>query len=277
MGTELVINNDMEIIRKEYGRGKSISKELALEAIRLYQSGMTVPPIGKKLNIGRSTIYEILKDNNISCRSRGHSRNKILGKEDKIISLYEGGLSFLEVANRLRVNEKSIMMFLRKSGVKSRPTGKHDPSKSSNWKGGISKTIEYKREKCRKFTKLYRETNPLFKLSLTLRGRISEYIRRAKLGHTFFPKSKSTVELLGADYSTVMTHLESQFADGMTWKNHGIHGWHVDHIKPLASARNKEELVELFHYTNLQPLWAEDNHRKHAKLNWKRNGDKKCL
>jgi hypothetical protein len=268
---KLVHNADMEnnIIRKEYGRNKPISKEVANEAIRLYESGMTVPPIGKKLNVGRSAIYIILKQNGIKCRSRGHHRNKILGKEEKIISLYNGGMSFFEIGQRFDINEKSIMMFLRKNGIKSRPTGKHDPSKSANWKGGISKTIEYKRAKCKKFTKLYKETKPLFKLALTLRARIYGCFRALKLG-----KRGSTPAILGADFSIVLKHIESQFEKGMTWKNHGRKGWHIDHKIPIVSAKNKEELLKLFHYTNLQPLWAEDNHQKHAKLDWKK-GEKK--
>ena len=45
----------------------------------------------------------------------------------------------------------------------------------------------------------------------------------------------------------------------MNWKNHSVKGWHVDHIKPLSSAKNYEDFKKLCHYTNLQPLWAKDN------------------
>jgi 5-methylcytosine-specific restriction endonuclease McrA len=52
----------------------------------------------------------------------------------------------------------------------------------------------------------------------------------------------------------------------MSWDNHGVEGWHVDHIIPLASAQSLSELENLFHYTNLQPLWAEENRIKGANL-----------
>ena len=47
--------------------------------------------------------------------------------------------------------------------------------------------------------------------------------------------------------------------EGMSWENHG--DWHVDHIRPCCSydLTIEEEQKKCFHYTNLQPLWAEEN------------------
>ena len=77
-------------------------------------------------------------------------------------------------------------------------------------------------------------------------------------------KPTKTETLLGASYLTVKKHIGLRFTDGMTWGNYG--GWHVDHIIPFASAKDSNEVIALCHYTNLQPLWAEDNLSKGAKI-----------
>jgi hypothetical protein len=67
------------------------------------------------------------------------------------------------------------------------------------------------------------------------------------------------MRLLGCDVSQLWEHLESMFQEGMTKENYGK--WHVDHIKPCASfdMYDPEQQKQCFHYSNLQPLWAEDN------------------
>ena len=57
-----------------------------------------------------------------------------------------------------------------------------------------------------------------------------------------------------------MNYLESQFDKNMNWDNKGE--WHVDHIIPLASAENENELTALCHFSNLQPLWENENLKK---------------
>jgi hypothetical protein len=80
-------------------------------------------------------------------------------------------------------------------------------------------------------------------------------------------KSDPTVKLLGARISVVCAHIESKFQPGMNWSNHGFDGWHYDHIRPCSSfdLTDPEQQKQCFHYTNLQPLWAEDNLRKSDK------------
>jgi hypothetical protein len=70
------------------------------------------------------------------------------------------------------------------------------------------------------------------------------------------------------DYShnTLKKHIENQFTKGMSWGNILNGQIHIDHIIPLATAKNKEDLLMLCFYRNLQPLWAKDNMAKKAKI-----------
>lgn len=107
--------------------------------------------------------------------------------------------------------------------------------------------------------KYYRR--PLAKMSISLRNRVNVFIRREGKEYCV-----STSKVLGCSWETFCLHMESLFQDGMNWDNHGVHGWHIDHIIPLSSAGSKHALEALCHYTNLRPLWAFDNLSKHAKI-----------
>ena len=71
---------------------------------------------------------------------------------------------------------------------------------------------------------------------------------------------------MGCSPQFLKEYLENQFTEGMSWDNHSQYGWHIDHIIPLSSANTEEEIYNLCHYTNLQPLWAEENLRKSDKI-----------
>jgi hypothetical protein len=96
--------------------------------------------------------------------------------------------------------------------------------------------------------------NPLYRF----RRKMTSSVRRAiKRGYN---KNSMIYVVLGADWFSVRTHIESQFVNGMSWENFGE--WHMDHILPLSLAKTEEELVKLLHYTNIQPLWGMENIKK---------------
>jgi hypothetical protein len=70
--------------------------------------------------------------------------------------------------------------------------------------------------------------------------------------------------IVGCTYEYLKTYLESKFQEGMSWENQGL--WHIDHIIPLSSGKNEEDIYKLCHFTNLQPLWAQDNLKKSNKI-----------
>jgi hypothetical protein len=104
-------------------------------------------------------------------------------------------------------------------------------------------------------------------LNFRLRNRIRARIQNAlKSNNTY--KSSYTIELLGCSIKEVRKYIESKFTKGMTWDNWSNDGWHLDHIIPVAffDLTDIEQQKRCFHYTNLQPLWAEENRKKHDKI-----------
>src|SRR3990167_677242 len=106
-----------------------------------------------------------------------------------------------------------------------------------------------------------RRKRPYERLASVIRARIYDVLK-----HGY--KSDRTEKLIGITIKKLKMYIESQFKTGMTWKNYGFYGWHLDHIRPLSSfdLTDKEQQLKAFHYTNLQPLWAKENLHKHAKV-----------
>lgn len=114
-------------------------------------------------------------------------------------------------------------------------------------------------EKVRAYRKLYRQKNAF---EFSARCRVNNAIRRAGV-----EKSANTSQLIGTTREGLKRHLESLWALGMDWENYGPKGWHIDHKRPCASfdLTDPAQQRACFHYTNLQPMWATDNHSKGAK------------
>lgn len=81
-------------------------------------------------------------------------------------------------------------------------------------------------------------------------------------------RTNSAVRDLGCSIEKLKLWLEMHWQDGMTWDNYGFYGWHIDHIIPLSKfdLKNKEDCLKACHFSNLQPLWAEENLKKSNKI-----------
>lgn len=115
-----------------------------------------------------------------------------------------------------------------------------------------------------KCTRNKRRNDPEYRLLGILRGRVGAALRGVGA-----KRAARTSELVGCTIPELRSHLQAMFQPGMTWENHARDGWHIDHIKPCAlfDLTDPAQQRECFHYTNLQPLWAADNHAKKDK--WK--------
>ena len=98
------------------------------------------------------------------------------------------------------------------------------------------------------------KTDPNFKLRCTIRRRLNN----VKKG---LAKTCKYEDMFGCTFTELRIYIESKFQPGMSWCNHNRNGWHIDHIEPLCrfDLTDPEQLKEACHYTNLQPLWAEDH------------------
>jgi hypothetical protein len=113
------------------------------------------------------------------------------------------------------------------------------------------------REMINNYKKLRNNSNPIFKIIENSRSRVRNILKSNNI-----TKKHKTLDIIGCTPEFLRNYIESQFIDGMSWENYGYYGWHIDHKIPLSLAKNEEEVYKLCHYTNLQPLWAEDNFRK---------------
>lgn len=125
------------------------------------------------------------------------------------------------------------------------------------------KSCEYyqnNKEKVHNYRKIRYHTDNFFKLKITVRNRINVFLRKNNI-----TKKNNTFNIIGCSPEFLKYYLENQFTEGMSWNLMGKY-IHIDHIIPLSSAKTEDEIYGLCHYTNLQPLWAEDNLRKSNKI-----------
>ena len=148
--------------------------------------------------------------------------------------------------NREKILEKAKEYY---ENNKEQISEKQKEYKKNNRRKISEQGREYKRQR--------RQNDPIFRMVCNYRSRTSK---------TYTNKAKSTIELLGCTGIELANHLEKQFQPGMTHDNYGE--WHIDHIRPIASfdLSDPKDADKCFHYTNLQPLWAEENMSKGDKL-----------
>lgn len=108
-----------------------------------------------------------------------------------------------------------------------------------------------------------RKNNPILRLSHNIRGRIRQFLKTKNM-----LKNNKTYSIIGCTPEELKNHLELQFSEGMTWENYGYYGWHVDHKIPLDSGKTEDEIYNLCHFTNLQPMWWNENLSKSNKTNF---------
>ena len=114
-----------------------------------------------------------------------------------------------------------------------------------------------------------KECSPMICLVSLQRGNIYRVMKQSNL-----EKTKPSIEYLGCSAEYFKSYIQSKMTGEMNFDN-----IHFDHIKPVSrfDLNDENELLECCHYTNFQPLLANDNLIKSNKWNdeheafWKEN------
>lgn len=132
------------------------------------------------------------------------------------------------------------------------------------------KGIEYRnkhREKVRlnkrESEQLRRSVDLLYNLKYSISSSINQYLNTSK--------TTKTLDIIGCSIEEFKDRIESKFLPWMNWKNRGRYTgnyeetWQLDHIIPISSAKNDEEVYALSHWSNFQPLCSKKNLQKSNK------------
>jgi hypothetical protein len=138
---------------------------------------------------------------------------------------------------------------------------KSNERKRKYWKNNIEDPeFKIKQKIKRRENHLKRMKDPLYKLKVSFSRRLNRFLKRGESTNKAYYLDK-----LGCSFEELKTYLESKFEDWMTWENYGKYngelnyGWDLDHKIPLSSATTENEIYNLSHYSNLQPLCSRIN------------------
>lgn len=159
------------------------------------------------------------------------------------------------IENRDKINERRRELYNENPSAfreKTLKWEKNNPNKKKKINRDYKKN---NKEKVNKYSREYAKNNPTERLKRRIRART-----RSALNRKGWDKDTLTQKTLKCSWDELRLHIENQFKDGMSWENTDL--WDLDHILPLAAAKNKKELLALGHHINLQPMWSMENYSK---------------
>lgn len=180
-----------------------------------------------------------------------YNKNKIKIKESSKLRNEKNKEKYSISKKNYYLNNKEVLSKKNKEWKEKNPERNKELKKIWYEKNKHKRAEQIKKRK---------EQDPLFKLKTAISARI-----RSGIKSTGFCKKFKTKEILGCTYEEFKLYIESQFEPWMTWENYGKyngelnHGWDLDHIVPLATAKTEEDVIKLNHYKNFQPLCSKVN------------------
>ena len=134
-----------------------------------------------------------------------------------------------------------------------------------NRKEKIAYAVDYRKRNLPKVLarlKTWRKSRFSEKPWLILHARLKSGLSHA-LRNVNSVKKNTTTNAIGCSFEELKIHIEKQFVKGMSWENRKL--WHIDHIVPISKAKTEKEVLDLYHFTNLRPMWASENIKKSNK------------
>lgn len=208
-------------------------------------------------NKRRKEIYNQNKERILLKNKKYYEKNK-----EKILSYKKQ----YGIINEERYKNKSRQRYLENAEIKKQKRKEYYEKNRQACIQSVNNYVKNNkskvRERQRKHHHKKRQSDFRYKILKILRGRITSAIKVQGSR-----KNSKTMNLIGCSIDFLKTHLESKFKYGMSWDNHGLKGWHIDHIIPCSKfdLTKDDEQKKCFHYTNLQPLWWHENIKKSNK------------
>jgi len=170
------------------------------------------------------------------------------------------------VVKHLTCNNPEALEKMRESKLGSVPWNKGKTGcMPPNWQKGNNWRDKYTTEELKAIVaqraRNFRKRSIRQRINESMGAMIYLALKEKKNGHKW-------EDLVGYTCEDLMSHLESQFKDGMSWDNKGQ--WHIDHIIPRShfhfNGPEDTEFKKCWALNNLQPLWAEENLKKYTKI-----------
>lgn len=187
---------------------------------------------------------------------------------EEMITMRNNGESLKAVGDHFGITRERVRQLLKREGYVGKPdiaqqrlSPEQKEDKRKRKIAWITAWQKRNPEKVKQYRKGYKKRrsarDPGYRVHQNLQRRIQGVLKGDR-------KADSSVDLIGCTPDQLRAHLEAQFEPGMTWDNYGVFGWHVDHIVSCwrFDRSDPDWQRKCFHYTNLQPLWREDNMTK---------------
>jgi len=198
------------------------------------------------------------------------------------------------ISEKIGLNKQQVLRILKENDVKLGPSGRRNIGgkkvSDKKWRDGNKEYIgnkskiwyEQNKEHRKEYLKEYREKNmdkirkvkrdyernrkandPTYKLISNFRTAIYQVLKENNV-----EKNKHYFDILKYTPEELISHLEKQFTDSMTWENYGE--WHVDHRMPISSfvfeSVDDDSFMKCWSLDNLQPMWGKENITKGNKI-----------